>query len=133
MRLLSNGSLDTSFSVDSKTTTWVGSGTNFGNATLIQADRKIVVAGVGFNGTNNDFAVVRYNVDGGLDCSQCIDTGNLANVYNRAIGADRLWNGRPICKGKASPSPWWTAASPIMLDLQVYGGGNSRIMPPASL
>jgi serine protease AprX len=28
-------------------------------------------------------------------CASCIDTANLKNVYNSAIGADRLWNESP--------------------------------------
>ena len=35
----------------------------------IQSDGKIVAAGVSYNGSNNDFALVRYNTDGSLDAS----------------------------------------------------------------
>ncbi len=28
-------------------------------------------------------------------CSSCVDTANMKNVYDSAIGADRLWNERP--------------------------------------
>ena len=133
VRLLSNGSLDTSFSADGKTTTWVGSGTNFGNAALIQADGKIVVAGLGFNGTNNDFALVRYNGDGGLDCSQCIDTGNLANIYNRAVGADRLWNAPGYLRGQGVTVAVVDSGFADNADFSVYGGGSSRILAAANL
>jgi uncharacterized delta-60 repeat protein len=35
----------------------------------IQSDGKIVVAGYSNNGSNFDFALVRYNTDGSLDTS----------------------------------------------------------------
>ena len=103
--------------------------TNFGNAALIQADGKIVVAGVGFNGTNNDFALVRYNVDGGLDCTQCVDTGNLVNVYNRAIGADRLWNAPGYLQGQGVTVAVVDSGLGNKADLQVYGGGARASSP----
>jgi uncharacterized delta-60 repeat protein len=67
-----NGSLDTTFGTGGKVATPVGPGTSsdIGYSVTVQADGKIVVAGsssnVG-NGTNIDFAVVRYNSDGSLD------------------------------------------------------------------
>ncbi|NCX96747.1 MAG: hypothetical protein EBX41_10185, partial [Chitinophagia bacterium] len=33
----------------------------------LQTDGKIVVAGYSYNGSNNDFALARYNTDGSLD------------------------------------------------------------------
>ncbi|MBL4615946.1 MAG: DUF4347 domain-containing protein, partial [Magnetovibrio sp.] len=64
-----DGSLDTSFGPNSngKVTTPVGSGTDTGNSITVQADGKILVSGYSGNGPKNEFAVVRYNVDGGLD------------------------------------------------------------------
>src|SRR5207247_1649268 len=35
----------------------------------VQQDGKIVVAGYSYNGSNDDFAVARYNTDGTLDTS----------------------------------------------------------------
>ena len=55
------GSLDSSFSSDGIQTTAVGSGGDYGRSVAIQSDGKIVVAGYSHNGTNYDFAVVRYN------------------------------------------------------------------------
>jgi uncharacterized delta-60 repeat protein len=40
-----------------------------GNAIAIQSDGRIVVAGTTNSGGDNDFAIVRYNVDGSLDLS----------------------------------------------------------------
>jgi uncharacterized delta-60 repeat protein len=62
-----DGSLDSSFSADGKLTTWVGFGDDHAKSVAIQSDGKILVAGLSFNGTNNDVALVRYNTDGSLD------------------------------------------------------------------
>jgi uncharacterized delta-60 repeat protein len=37
------------------------------NSVIQQADGKLVVAGYSWNGSNDDFALVRYNADGSLD------------------------------------------------------------------
>ena len=38
----------------------------------LQSDGKIVVAGYSYNGSNDDFAVVRYNGDGVLDSTRSV-------------------------------------------------------------
>jgi len=60
-RYNSNGSLDLSFDTDGKVTTAIGAGADVATSGAIQSDNKIVVAGYSHNGSNNDFAVVRYN------------------------------------------------------------------------
>jgi uncharacterized delta-60 repeat protein len=62
-RYHTDGSLDTSFEVDGKVTTSFGSGYATGRSVAIQADGKIVVAGYTHNGTNEDFALARYNAN----------------------------------------------------------------------
>ncbi|MBN8458981.1 MAG: choice-of-anchor D domain-containing protein [Verrucomicrobia bacterium] len=47
--------------------TSVGSGEDYGRAIAVQSDGKVLVAGSTHNGTNYDFAVVRYLTDGSLD------------------------------------------------------------------
>jgi len=69
-RYNADGSLDTSFGGDGKVTTAVGTNQQEGlQSVALQPDGRILVAGVGFNGTNDDFAVVRYNTDGSLDAT----------------------------------------------------------------
>ena len=46
----------------------------------VQDDGKLLVAGYSFNGTDNDFAVVRYNTDGTLDTSFSGD-GKLTTAF----------------------------------------------------
>ncbi len=72
-RYNTNGSLDTSFDTDGKLNTPFGSTTDTANAVAIQPDGKIIVAGSTYNGTNDDFALARYNVDGSLDASFSFD------------------------------------------------------------
>jgi uncharacterized delta-60 repeat protein len=63
-----NGSLDTSFDTDGKTTTDMGFPVASGAGDVAaQADGRIVVAGYAFNGFNDDFAILRYNADGTRD------------------------------------------------------------------
>jgi uncharacterized delta-60 repeat protein len=71
-RRLLTGDLDLTFSGDGLVTTAFPNGSGSlaeGRAMLIQDDGKIVVAGYASNGTNDDFAVARYNTDGSLDNS----------------------------------------------------------------
>jgi uncharacterized delta-60 repeat protein len=60
-----NGSLDTSFNGTGKVTTAIGS-TSAAHELALQPDGKVVVTGVGTNGTIR-FALARYNVNGSLD------------------------------------------------------------------
>jgi uncharacterized delta-60 repeat protein len=67
VRYNADGSLDTGFDGDGKVTTAIGTGYDEGYSVIQQADGKLVVAGTSYNGSNNDFALVRYNADGALD------------------------------------------------------------------
>lgn len=64
-----DGSLDTTFSDDGRVITSLTSSNSGATSVAIQSDGKIVVGGSSHNGTNSDFAVVRYNPDGSLDPS----------------------------------------------------------------
>lgn len=65
-----DGSMDTSFYGVGKTTkmfkTFQQGSTNY-TSTAIQSDGKMIAAGKTYNGSNYDFAVVRYNTNGSLD------------------------------------------------------------------
>jgi len=70
VRYNADGSLDTSFDGDGKTSNDVGyPTTSSAREVLVQADGKVVVAGDSFNGFNGDFALIRYNTDGTRDAS----------------------------------------------------------------
>jgi uncharacterized delta-60 repeat protein len=63
------GDLDPSFGVGGKVTTDFGFAisTDRARAVVVEADGKLVAAGVAFSGTSDDFALVRYSGDGSLD------------------------------------------------------------------
>ena len=65
--VITSGSLDTTFGKSGKVTTAIGIIHDYAYALGIQPDGKIVAAGSSHNGYNDDFALVRYNVDGSLD------------------------------------------------------------------
>jgi uncharacterized delta-60 repeat protein len=64
-----DGSLDTGFGTGGMVTTPIGSGDDHGEGLALQADGKILVTGSSYNGTDTDFALVRYNADGTFDTS----------------------------------------------------------------
>jgi len=83
-RYNTDGSVDMSFGTGGKVTTDFGGDDN-GTGVAIQKDGKIVVSG----GSDNDFAVARYNTDGSLDAT--FGTGGLVitdfggSVFGRAV------------------------------------------------
>jgi len=68
-RYNSDGTPDTAFNGTGMVTTDIGGIGSEAHAIALQSDGKIVVAGNASNGSNNDFAVVRYNPNGSLDTS----------------------------------------------------------------
>jgi len=64
-----NGAPDNTFDSDGKVITPVGAADELAFAIGIQSGGQIVVAGVVFNGSNNDFGLVRYNTNGSLDAT----------------------------------------------------------------
>jgi uncharacterized delta-60 repeat protein len=95
-RYNTDGSLDSSFSMDGKVITAIDTINHDGsNSVVLQADGKIVAAGYSNDGLNNHFALVRYNPNGSLDNSfgsdghltTAIGTGE-SNAFSVAIQAD---------------------------------------------
>jgi len=64
-----DGSLDASFGTGGIVTTPIGPSDEVAYDIIVDPSGKIVVAGRTFNGSNHDFALVRYNSDGSLDSS----------------------------------------------------------------
>ena len=69
VRYTADGSLDPAFGVGGVVTTSIGRGPDAASALVLQPDGKLVAAGGASNGTDEDFALVRYNTDGSLDPS----------------------------------------------------------------
>jgi uncharacterized delta-60 repeat protein len=105
VRLLSDGSLDASW------TTPIGASDEEAYALTLQADGKIVAAGYSSNGTNNDFALVRYNVNGSLDSTFDSDGKVTTDVATRD---DEAWtlavqpDGKLVATGHALT---WTGSA----------------------
>jgi uncharacterized delta-60 repeat protein len=66
-RLNADGSNDLSFGTNGRATAAVGSGVDIGHSITLQRDGKILVAASSNAGTNDDFALLRFNSDGTLD------------------------------------------------------------------
>ena len=95
VRYHANGTLDTSFNGTGTLLTNIGSvSIDQGKSVTVQADGKIVVAGYSTSGGSNNFAVVRYNVDGSLDTGfgvgPAIDTLGAAVAYTENASAIAL-------------------------------------------
>ncbi len=67
VRYNSDGSLDTTFDGDGKVVTALSTGNDSAQAVAIQADGKILAAGMNATALGDRVASVRYNVDGSLD------------------------------------------------------------------
>jgi uncharacterized delta-60 repeat protein len=85
VRYTTSGALDTDFDSDGIVVTSLGSGSDVANDVKVQNDGRIVVAGHSFQGTNQDFALARYNTDGSLDNSFSSDgkvTTPITGTFN---------------------------------------------------
>lgn len=86
LRYKTDGTLDASFDGDGIVSTTLGQGIDACQAAVLQPDGKIVVGGKSSNGTNLDFALVRYLPDGTLD-----DTFDEDGKVTTAIGTSEEW------------------------------------------
>ncbi|MBL9133011.1 MAG: hypothetical protein JNG86_17510, partial [Verrucomicrobiaceae bacterium] len=66
-RLLADGQPDKAFGTEGMVYTAIGAGDDQARTMIQQVDGRILVGGYSHNGTNYDFALVRYNLDGSLD------------------------------------------------------------------
>ena len=97
-----SGELDSSFGEDDKVTTAIGNGEDRAYSVAIQNDGKIVTAGYSDNGSDYDFAVVRYNIDGSLDSS--FGTGGIVTTdaggdHDEAMSIAIQKNGKIVVAG----------------------------------
>jgi len=98
-RYNTDGSLDNSFDSDGKVITNVG-GYNGANSVKIQPDGKIIAAGT----TDNNFAIIRYNINGSLDLS--FDSDGIAitdfgsDGYESATAIAIQKDGKILAAGK---------------------------------
>ena len=79
-RLNSNGTLDTTFDTDGRLSIGLGTGDDEARSLIIQDSGKIVVGGFASTETDNDFALIRLNVNGTLDTSFGTSGKTLTNI-----------------------------------------------------
>ena len=93
VRYTTNGSLDLGFGTGGVVTTNIGSGNDKAYSVVLQTDGKLVVAGFSKNGTNDDFALVRYTTNGSLD--NTFGTGGIVTT-NFGSSSDEMRNSLAI-------------------------------------
>jgi uncharacterized delta-60 repeat protein len=99
------GTLDTTFGTGGIVTTPIGSGDDSAYSVAVQSDGNIVVAGQSFNGSNDDFALVRYRKDGSLD--PAFGTGGIVTTpvgtgYDFAYGMALQTDGKILVAGPSN-------------------------------
>jgi uncharacterized delta-60 repeat protein len=103
-RYKTDGTLDPTFGEDGKVTTEFPTGGASAEAVVIQSDGKVVVAGTVSNGSETDFAVVRYTTSGDLDTrfgggDGMVTTSFAVGSNDVAYGMDLRADGRIVVVG----------------------------------
>ena len=102
VRYDSLGSLDNTFGSSGIVITPIGSASDIANAISLQPDGKIVVAGWSYNGSSEDFAVVRYDNNGVLDPlfgTSGVVTTSVSNFSDGARGIVVQSDGKIVTTG----------------------------------
>jgi len=122
-RYTTNGVLDTSFGAGGQVTTQVGLSYDQANAVAVLPNGKIVVAGISWQGSFSQYALVRYNPGGSLDSSYGIGgkvVVSFEDGYDQAnaLALDQI--GRAVVAGNANDlfgvarlasEPYWEITS----------------------
>ncbi len=82
-----DGTLDTTFGTQGKTTTHFGYSHDWASSLTVLANGKILVGGSSSNGTDMDFALARYDADGTLDTT--FGSGGKATI-DFGSGSDQI-------------------------------------------
>jgi uncharacterized delta-60 repeat protein len=91
VRYNTDGSLDTTFNTTGIVTTSIGTIDDEIDSLAIQSDGKLVVAGYSFTGSQDVFALARYNTNGSLDT-----TFNTTGIVTTTVGHDDFANALAI-------------------------------------
>ena len=97
-------SLDNSFDTDGIVTTSVGSGDDEAYDLAIQSDGKILVVGGSSNGSNYDFGLARYNINGSLDNTFDTDgkvTTSIGTAFDHAYSVAIQSDGKIVVAGQS--------------------------------
>ena len=144
VRYNSNGTLDTTFGTNGRTTTHIA-GSDYVNDMFVQNDGRIVLAGCTVPASGNrDFALARYNADGSLDTSFSGDgtvttdlggqdiaqsvvqqpDGNLV-----AVGYTDIWGNNDFALVRYEGTPCSDCDYVLTVNLTGSGGGTVTSMP----
>ena len=121
-----DGSLDTAFEGDGIAVTPLGPGTDAATGVALQDDGKIVAAGFTFNGSDFDFALARYEIDGSLDREFDGDGIVITPIGSSSDTAQDVAiqpDGRIVAAGQTCPS----------VDLAICDFALARYRPDGSL
>jgi uncharacterized delta-60 repeat protein/uncharacterized repeat protein (TIGR01451 family) len=89
-----DGSLDSTFGTNGKVTTDFFGGNDGARGVVVQPDQKIVLSGFATNGSERQFAIVRFNPDGSFDTTfdqdgkVVLDLGSTSEAFKVALQAD---------------------------------------------
>jgi uncharacterized delta-60 repeat protein len=101
LRYNPDGTLDTTFNGTGKLLRSIGPGDDYATGLAIQPDGKIIVSGTSFNGTDDDIAITRLNVDGSIDSS--FGTGGTVRTsvrgWDRAFALALQYDGKIVVAG----------------------------------
>lgn len=108
IRLTEAGAVDTTFGTDGITSLDLAGGWDYPVKIQVQANGKIVMAGYGNNGTDNDFAIVRLEADGSPDESFGTDGIVLVPVgesWDSGTGLAIQSDGKIVVPGSVQVNP----------------------------
>jgi hypothetical protein len=121
-RYNTNGSLDSSFDSDGKVTTAIGSG-DFAFSVAIQSDGKIVVVGSSNNGSNDDFAILRY----GQPAATAPGAPTIGAATTLSPTSVSITYTAPTSNGGATIETYTATSSPGSITGRVFQSGSGSI------
>jgi uncharacterized delta-60 repeat protein len=83
LRYNSNGTFDSIFGANGIVITPIDTNSDMAYSLALQSDGKIIMAGTSNNGSDDDFALIRYNSNGSID-----STFGINGIVTTAIGTD---------------------------------------------
>jgi len=121
-RYNTDGSLDSSFDSDGKVTTAIGSG-DFAFSAAIQSDGKIVVVGSSNNGSNDDFAILRY----GQPAATAPGAPTIGSATALSPTSVSITFTAPANNGGATIETYTATSSPGSITGRVFQSGSGSI------
>ena len=121
-RYNTDGSLDSSFDSDGKVTTAIGSG-DFAFSVAIQSDGKIVVVGSSNNGSDDDFAILRY----GQPAATAPGAPTIGSATALSPTSVSITFTAPANNGGATIETYTATSSPGSITGRVFQSGSGSI------